>query len=458
MVILADIKMEIYNQAPIWFQNILTTFQGLIYKNQRYGTHYFTYLNELKERDYSNLNEQEKLQNLRLVQLVQHAVNNSPFYKKYYESLDLNDINTVEDIDKIPILPKEVVRENIDLFYTIFENDGIVSNTSGTTGTSLKFIYSYEDFQKRLAYLDHFKAQHGFIAFEMKRASFSTAKVVPPNQKSKVFWRNNFFLKQRIYSGYHCKGENIKLYIDDLNRYKPDSLDGLPSSLYELARYIIDNNIKLTFTPIAIFPTAETLLPHYRLAIEKAFKCPVRDQYASSEGAPFITECKFGSLHYNMDTGIIEVDDNGEMIVTCFETYGTPLIRYKIGDKAVISEEKTKCKCGSIHPIIKGIEGRSLDYLVSRSNGKFTAIFLSLVSQDFNNSVKRMQFIQNSIERIDILLEVDKNYEQHSMNQIILEKLRYSFGEDMIFNISVVDEIPKEPSGKFRLIKNNLKQ
>jgi len=99
-------------------------------------------------------------------------------------------------------------------------------------------------------------------------------------------------------------------------------LDGLPSALYELARYILDEKIRLTFTPAAIFPTAETLLPHYRTAIQEAFGCPVRDQYASSEGAPFITECKCGRLHYNMDTGIIEVDDDGEMIVTCFETHG----------------------------------------------------------------------------------------------------------------------------------------
>ncbi|MGG0249776.1 phenylacetate--CoA ligase family protein [Peribacillus frigoritolerans] len=452
---MADYNIKIYNLSPIWIQNILTTVQGNIYRKQRFGSFYHSYLKELKERDYSNITAQRQYQDQEFVRLLHYAVKNSPFYKEYYNSCDLKSIKGVKDIGKLPILTKETVRSNIDNLYTINPTDGVISNTSGTTGTSMKFIYTNEDLQKRMAYLDHFKAQHGFIANKMKRASFNSSKIIPTNQKSNIFWRDNWSIKQRIYSGYHCKDKNLPFYVKNLNRYQPESIDGYPSALYEISRFIIENKIGLSFTPIAIFPTAETLLPHYKKTIEEAFGCPVRDQYASSEGAPFITECEFGKLHYNLDTGIIEVDKDGEMLVTCFQTYGTPLIRYRIGDRVVMDEVNKICECGSSHPIVRGIEGRGIDYLVSKSKGRFTAIYLSLVSEDFLNSVKRMQFIQNSVDEIQVLLEVDKTYKKE-MNQIILNKLQYSFGNDMKFNLQLVHEIPRESSGKYRLIINNM--
>mgnify|MGYP001372791151 CR=1 FL=1 len=452
---MADLRMMIYNHSPIWAQSVFTTAQGFRHAKRRYGRVYREYLEELRHRDYSDADEQKQYQDRRFVELVNYAVRNSPFYKEYYAAVDLNSIKGAQDVTKFPILEKETVRKNIARFYTLHPKDGIVSSTSGTTGTPMNVVYTHEDLQRRLAYLDSFKAQHGVIANKTRRASFTTAKIVPPKQRSKVFWRDNLSIKQRLYSGYHCRGSNIEFYLENLNEYRPVSLDGLPSALYELARYIIDESIKLTFTPVAIFPTAETLLPHYKTAIQEAFGCPVRDQYASSEGAPFITECKCGRLHYNMDTGIIEVDNDGEMIVTCFETHGTPLIRYRIGDKVVMADPDERCACGSSHPVVREIQGRGNDYLVSRTNGKFTAIYLSLVSEEFMNSVRRMQFIQDSIDQIDILVEADEHY-RPEMNQIIVDKLKYSFGEDMSFVVHVVDEIPKEPSGKYRFIKNNL--
>lgn len=447
--------MSIYNKSPIFLQNLFTTLQGLQYKRERFGEVYRQELKELTSRDYSDAAFLAEYQKERLIELAHYAYANSPFYREFYADVDWETLDRTADITLLPILPKETVRQNIQRMYTVSEKEGVESNTSGTTGTTMRFYYTQDDRQKRMAYLDAFKMQHGFIPFKMKRASFNSSKIVPPYQKKKVFWRTNHAIKQRIYSGYHCQGENVKYYVEDLNRYKPESLDGYPSAIYEIAKYILDNHISLTFHPVAIFPTAETLLPHYKTAIEKAFGCPCRDQYASSEGAPFITECKCGRLHYCMDSGIIEFDNDGEMTVTCFETHGTPLLRYRIGDKAFLSKEKT-CDCGCAMPLIDRIEGRTLDYIQTKNRGHFTSIYMSLVSADFANSVKLMQFVQNDLDSIDVYLETDENYKKE-MNRIIEDKLHYSLGEDMQIRIHCVDHLTKDASGKLRLIVNNVK-
>ena len=289
---------------------------------------------------------------------------------------------------------------------------------------------------------------------KMKRASFNSAKIVPPNQKSNIFWRDNLSIKQRIYSGYHCKGRNLSYYVENIKKYQPASIDGYPSAIFEIAKYINDNSIQLGFKPIAIFPTAETLLPFQKEGIEKAFMCPVYDQYASSEGAPFVVGCKANHLHYCMDTGIIEFSDNGDILVTCFETHGTPLIRYRIGDRMFLSDEK-KCSCGVDMPIVSSIEGRNSDYILSKQNGKVTSVYLSLVSEDFLNSIQEMQYIQNTIDSVDVYIVADEKYDE-SMNAIILQKLHYSLGDDMNIYIHIVPELHKESSGKCRFVINNL--
>lgn len=447
-------KMDLYNRSPILLQNLMTTAQGTIYRRERFGEIYRKALNEFADRDYTDLDALKRYQTERAKELVSYAVAHSSFYREFYKDADLDAFYRIGDITLLPVLEKETVRRHITEMYTIPEQGAIVSNTSGTTGKSMRFLWTLEDNQRRMAYLDAFKLQHGFVHLKMKRASFNSSKIVPPGQKKNVFWRDNLAVRQRIYSGYHCKGNHVQYYVENLNQYKPDALDGYPSAIYEVAKYIVQHQVKLTFTPKAIFPTAETLLPHYKKMMEEAFGCPVRDQYASSEGAPYITECTCGKLHVGMDTGIIEFMEDGRMLMTSFDTHGTPLIRYDIGDKAYLAEDQT-CACGNKMPVVERIDGRSLDFIESPYTGRFTSVYMSLVSADFVNSMRAMQFVQNEPDAVDVYLETDENY-RPEMNKIIEDKLHYSLGEKMIIRIHVVDRIEKDPSGKFRLIINNV--
>ena len=446
--------MNIYNHSPIWLQNILTSVKGLSLKHIRYNKEYKEALEEYLSRDYSDYQKLLDYQWERIDELIHYAYQNSPFYKSFYDGIDLEEVIAKRDISFLPVLEKEVVRENITEMYTVPESEAFKSNTSGTTGKSICFWYTNTDNQRRMAYLDAFKIRRGFIPMEMKRASFNSAKIVPPTQRTNVFWRDNLSIKQRIYSGYHCKGKNLQYYIENMNQYQPASIDGYPSAIYEIAKYINDNLVKLSFKPIAIFPTAETLLPFQKEGIERAFHCPVYDQYASSEGAPFVVGCKADHLHYCMDTGIIEFTDNGDILVTCFETHGTPLIRYRIGDRMFLSDEQ-KCSCGVDMPIVSSIEGRNSDYILTKENGKVTSVYLSLVSEDFLNSIQEMQYIQNTIDTVDVYIVVDKKYDE-SMNAIILKKLHYTLGNDMKIKIHIVPELHKESSGKCRFVINNI--
>lgn len=444
---------KLYKVSPIWFQNVIISIYGYKIYKQRYGKLYFEIFKELINKDYSDYSKELKNQEKLLRIFLEDIIKKSEFYKKLYVGINLTSIKTIDDLKKLPIVNKELFRKNIEEIYTINDKIGISSFTGGTTGTSLKVLFTKDDFQKRMAYLDAFKYRLGIDTFKVKKATFSGRELIN-SKKSKVFWRYNYIYKQRLYSTFDLIDKNMPYYVKDLNKFKPEVLNGFVSALYELASFIDRNNLEIEFKPKAIFTTSETLLPVHRELIEKVFQSKIYNQYASAEGAPFITECKNGNLHYNMDTGIIERGKDGSMIVTSFTTTGTPLIRYNIGD--VISFKEGLCQCGSSHPLVENIEGRKVDFLFSKENGKISLSQLADTIKGIPNSIKKMQFIQNNEDSIDILLVVDQKLFIETHTNVILKEMQYRFGTGTSINIKKVLEIPREKSGKFSLIKNNL--
>jgi len=143
------------------------------------------------------------------------------------------------------------------------------------------------------------------------------------------------------------------------------------------------------------------------------------------------------------------------MLVTSFNSYGTPLIRYRIGDSIIF--KNGKCTCGCCHPLVKEIQGRQVDYLISREKGKVSLSHLADVIKGLPNCISNMQFIQNNLGEIDIKIVVDKSRYRVEYGALITDEMVYRFGKKMKFNLIMVDEIPREKSGKYSLIKNNIK-
>lgn len=262
---------KVYDTSPIFFQNIMCTMSGYQRNSHRYGKEYWDYRKFLKEFDTWPLDEQLEYQREELLRFLRYAVENSKFYAKLYEGIDISAIQTVEDLAKLPTVDKEMLRKNIQDVMTIPAKGAVEGHTGGTTGTSLVIRSTVEDSMHRMAMLDHFKSRVGFEHRKMKRATFNGKHIVPPGQKKKVFWRYNAACKQMIYSSFHLTENNIGYYVESLNQYQPDAIDGFFTSMCDVASYIERHGIKLTFHPAAIFPTSETLTKTGRELLERVF-------------------------------------------------------------------------------------------------------------------------------------------------------------------------------------------
>lgn len=436
-------------------------FNFLAYK-KRYGGKYKEFKKLfLKNR---NLTQSEILQNQRerFLDFIKKAKTNSVFYANLFK--EITDAEELENISQLPIVDKEMLRANINDIVINTNENLIKSKTGGTTGKSLEVKYTKTNMQERFAMLDDFRSRFGY-ELGKKTAWFSGKSLLTQRDvKKNRFWKKDFLHKVKYYSTFHIKSDYLKYYVEDLIKFRPQYLVGFPSTILEIAKYGLNNEYDFPEKTVkAVFPTAESITNEMRSVIEKFFKTKLYDQYASSEGAPFIFECKKGNLHLELRSGVFEVlDENdqptrsGRLVLTSFTTEGTPLIRYDIGDSITLEDPNKICDCGNNNPMVLEIHGRIDDYVYSPENGKINIINIANSIKD-TEGVVRFQIVQNFLNQLDLNIVIDSSTYFPKVEAKLLQNWRDRVGEDMKLILHYVNDIPVEKSGKFRIVKNNIK-
>ncbi|NHH89284.1 phenylacetate--CoA ligase family protein [Pseudoalteromonas sp. MB47] len=439
-----------FSALPIFLQNCVITIYNTYQYKIRHSGCYSNYFDYFSKSSLLSKEEIEIEKEKRLKDLLEHALNKSDFYSALPKGSTL---------ERFPILNKEDIVSDLKNIATIKECDAVVSLTGGTTGSSMKVLYTKENIQERHALLDHFRSQYGYKLG--KRCAWFSGKNIATSKDviNGNCYRDDYINKIRFFSTFHITEKNFDSYWSAFTQFAPEYIVGFPSSVYELCAMAKSRGLSCLNKVVAFFPTAETLLPIHREVIKSVLGCKIADQYASSEGAPFILECEHGGLHIHPLSGVFEVVDDdlqpsqeGEILVTSFTTWGTPLIRYRIGDRLKLSSSQ-KCMCGSEFTLVDKIEGRNTDYILSPDNGKVNLGNISNATKDIKGIIM-FQVLQDDINEVDVNVVCNSyfdNKEQDHFKEALIER----FG-GMKVNIYLVKSIPKEKSGKFRIVKNNL--
>lgn len=455
-------KEKLYKKLPDLLQSALISLYNVKAYKVRYGGEYKAFRKRFLNN--RNLNRQELLaiQKERYREFILHSLSYSSFYKELYNGISQPE--ELENIHSLPIVSKEDLRKNIERVSIQTGEKLETSKTGGTTGKSLEVKFRPVNTQERFAILDDFRSRFGY-ELGKKTAWFSGKNLLNSKDlKKNRFWKTDFIYKVRYYSTFHIKEDYLKYYVEDLIKFQPEYMVGFPSSILEIAKYGIANGYEFPANTIkAVFPTAETITEEMRQNIEEFFKTKMYDQYASSEGAPFIFECSNGSLHLELQSGVFEVLDNesnsaksGKLVVTSFTTEGTPLIRYDIGDSITLEEKEKTCNCGNNNPLVKEILGRIDDYVYSPETGKINLGNVSNTLKD-THGIVRFQAIQDELSKIKLKVIRDKSEYTQEVEKKFIQNWRERIGYKMELEIEYVEEIPVEASGKFRIVKNNIK-
>ncbi|MBN2044057.1 MAG: hypothetical protein JW757_03475, partial [Anaerolineales bacterium] len=145
------------------------------------------------------------------------------------------------------------------------------------------------------------------------------------------------------------------------------------------------------------------------------------------------------------DSKPVKPGEPGEIVATGLLNFYQPLIRYRTGDIAVLSDES--CNCGSSMPVIQEIIGRLEDTIVGPDGQelvRFHGIFVGL------NNVREGQIVQKTINKFLVRLVVEPEFGDSEKLEIF-NRFEQRLGKiDLEFVF--LDQIERTERGKFRAV------
>lgn len=445
-------KMSIYNKLPVFVQNTACYYEGSRIKKKRYGDYFWELLKEYEDRSDWSYEQLCEYRDAKLQRMIKHCYQTVPYYIKQFNELgiDFREIKTVEDLKVLPLLTKQTVKDNFNDFISTAgpRKKMIIAHTSGTTGSGFKFYTTNEAVSEQWAVWWKYRRALG-IGFETWCALFGGRSVVPVNCSKPPFYRLNIPCKQVYFSTYHMNEDNIKWYINELERRKLKWIHGYPSAINLLAEFILSHNVKLSYQVEHITIGAENLLLSQIEKIKRAFNVTPFQHYGLSEGIANFSQDKNRDIFIDEDFAAVEFinerDDGGcEVIGSTLSNYAMPLLRYQTGDIACM-------KITSNGRLVTTLDGRSEDYVTLPNGAKIGR--LDHMFKDMIN-IKEAQIVQK--KREEVILRVVKNpaYTNDDERMLYKETCQRLSGIDIV--IEYVDLISRSSTGKLRFVVSEL--
>ena len=430
------------------------------------GTNILALLYQLEQSQWWDPDKLIEQQFAQLNQLVLHASSTVPFYRGSLKraGVTAGKVVTPENWRKLPIL----MRSNIQ-----FAGEKLASKklppdhgnvgeifTSGSTGKPIRAVQTalwqmYREAFVMRNQLWHRRDLTGTFAY--MRTSTKGKSMYPEGDKADS-WSDVTSIVADTGASF---GLNVmtptEQKVEWLQRRDPDYLLTHPTIIHDLARYCLDQGIRLKSLR-QVGTISETLKPATREVCREAWGVSIVDVYSSREAGCLALQCP-DHEHYhtqsesvyleilNDDGEPCDVGEVGRVVITLPHNFAMPLIRYELGDYAEVGEA---CPCGRGLPVIKRILGRTQNMLVLPSGERRWPLLSSsnIKALLAIGPIGRYQIVQTSTSSILVRLETPRNLtpdEENSVRSWITEKLAFPFD----VTIESTEEIPLSSAGKF---------
>lgn len=437
----------------------------------------YKYYQEYKFNETKSKQKILDLQFNKLKNIINYSYEFVPFYRNLWDEYGQNiDIKDFADLEKFPLVNKNMMQKallnNSAIAKKYLKSKSLIRlQTTGSSGTPFIFPLNKNAFYEREGVKLAINEWFGY-GIEKKRVRLWRGVINKPNLYERFRAKLNKVYTLCIYDPNEpvatvLNEKRAKYFIRELNKIKPDIIDGYVSALLFLSKYIIEKNIDLSFQPESIVTGAEVLSDEARSKIQVAFKTRVYNRYGGTETSTIAHECIEESknnhyLHIRSDRMYVECikngksvfDTEGEVTFTDFTNKAMPFIRFQVGDIAIISN-KYKSKSNLPFPVIKKIQGRINDYFVLQ-NGSLISSHLWHNYFRAYELIDEFQVRQKTIDYVIVTYTVNKQYYDNSLFEELKTKVKKAL-PGCVVKWKEVNRIPVGPGGKFRHSISNIK-
>lgn len=235
---------------------------------------------------------------------------------------------------------------------------------------------------------------------------------------------------------------------------QPDYLLTYPSNLDELASQFEHHGEPPVLMQMRTL--GETLQPHMRNHAQRVFGAAVADMYSAQEIGYIALQCPENDHYHVQEENVyVEIikDDGaaaqpgeiGRVVLTSLHNFATPLIRYDVGDYALLG--RIPCSCGRTHQVIDRVMGRTRN-MVRLPNGDvhwpaYDPVALHALLPD-----AQFQLVQTALDQVEVRVAncpLPSESIVRQMTRIINEAL----GFDFTLDFQAVSDVKRSSGGKY---------
>ena len=360
----------------------------------------------------------KELQLKRLREIVHLVYENVPFYQRKFKELKITpaDIETLEDICKLPFTTKDDLRDNapFGMIATNLDNCIELHASSGTTGVPVTVCYTPNDLEVWSEVMARCLSMSGLS----KKDVFQNP--IPYGTFTGAFGFHYGAQKVGalvIPSGKGQSERQLKL----MEYYGTTFISGVASYAMRLSQVAEEIGVDLKKLKVrnGLFG-AEMFTPGLKKRIMDAWDMDVHDSYGLTEmcGPGVSTDCdQHDGLHLWEDHFLVEcldpvtsepvgLEEEGEIVLTTITKEGMPLLRYRTRDIAKLYDQNV-CDCGRTHVKHTMIKGRSDDMLIIRGTNIYPGQIESVLMKNpsVGGNWRMVLTTENDVDQLTVEVE-----------------------------------------------------
>lgn len=390
----------------------------------------WNYYKFLKESDKWPLERLEAYQFDKLKEFLGFVRQYSPYYRDLFDQVgfDPAKMEKTSDLQAIPTIDKASLIAHGERIRTSYPFRRLrTSETSGTTGSALKFCRNEEWDSAHRAAMFRGYSWYGVHPWE-KNGYFWGYNIAASKR-----WRVRFEdLLQNRFRIFTYNEREILRFVERL-RHGAAFVSGYSSMIYEAAKTINRTECTGVVNLKMVKGTSEKIYDSYQQEVEKAFGRKMVSEYGAAEAGIIAFQCpKGGHMHIAMENVVVEEID-GEIVVTNLLSRSFPIIRYKLGDSVRLAPTDFRCPCGRSHPVILDVLGRVGKKVIGKRSS-YPSLAFYYVFKNLGlgkNIVLNYQACQHKPG--EITLRIEQDMPQYT-KELQAELSRY-FSDDVDFTI-----------------------
>lgn len=404
---------------------------------------------------------EQQLQSLQKV--LKRTMESSPFYRKKFDGIDIDQIQSAEDFEALPFSDKGELREAYPLGLQAVPDEEVIRihSSSGTTGTPVIIPYTRQDVTdwavmfKRcyetagLTNLDRIQITPGYglwtagIGFQTG-AELLGAMVIPmgPGNTDKQIQ-----MMRDLKSTVLCATSSYALLLAE-----------------EIAKRGVKNEIHLRKGIIGSERWGEKM----RKRIANELGVQLYDIYGLTEiyGPGIAMSCDYEcGMHYWDDyiyceiidphTGKLKpVGEIGELVITTLRKQGAPLIRYRTHDLTRFIPGE--CRCGSPYPRIDTLIGRTDDMIKVKGVNIFPGQIDELL-RDIDGASSEYQVMIDHLYGKDIMtlfFETESGVDKAALSGEVVQRFKAKVGLTVVAKAVGIGDLPRSEKKSTRIFDN----